>query len=568
MAIIQKLDRDVAQKIAAGEVVERPVSVVKELVENSLDAHATDIKVDLLDGGKGEIRVTDNGDGMSPEDALLCFESHATSKISHADDLENITTLGFRGEALSSIAAVARVTLKTSDGISDRGTQVRVEGQENFRRTEIAFPKGTGLTIQDLFFNLPARKKFLRSTRAELNRITRFLTDMSMAHPGVRFARSHEKRKIFDYPAVAGLKERLFQIFGKAFLESLLNLDYRDKDRRFFGFVSRPPSARMDRKRQFFFINGRLVKDPTIQAAVNQIFRNFLEKDQSAEVVVFLELPFNQVDVNVHPAKSEVRFQDSRSIFSFVYRCVEQALLRELGIKEVYPETRGQDVPAASRVQEMSQPPLIKRPAPGAVRTAPAPPLSPVQKAQGPRVLGQYLDFYIVAEDEEGILIIDQHNAHERILFDKFSEIDRKKTWPRKLALHPRLVELSPAQIMSLEENQDLLQETGFAVDFMGGQSYAIKEFPDIFSEKEAEDVYLTLLEDVGKEKLDKKRHRALATMACKSAIKAGEPLAPEKMAYLVEELFKTSNTALCPHGRPITLRLRRGEIEKALRRN
>jgi DNA mismatch repair protein MutL len=568
MAIIQKLDKDVAQKIAAGEVVERPGSVVKELVENSLDAHATDIQVDLLDGGKGEIRVTDNGDGMSPEDALLCFESHATSKICNAEDLENIATLGFRGEALSSIAAVARITLKTSDGISDRGTQVRIEGQGNYSQTEIAFPKGTGLTIQGLFFNLPARKKFLRSARAELNRITRFMTDISMAHPGVRFALSHEKRKVFDYPAVAGLKERLFQIFGKAFLESLLNFDYRDKDLRFFGFVSRPPSARMDRKRQFFFINGRLVKDPTIQAAVNQAFRNFLEKDQSAEAVVFLELPYNQVDVNVHPAKSEVRFQDSRLIFSFVYRCVEQALLKELGIKEVYPEIREQNVPADSRVQEMSQPPLMKYPDTGSVPSPAVPRFASAPKSRSPRVLGQYLDFYIVAEDEEGLLIIDQHNAHERVLFDKYLEIDREKTWPRKLALDPRLVDLSPAQVMSLEENRDLMQETGFAVDAMGGQSYAIKEFPDIFTEKEAEDVFLTLLEDVGKEKLDKKRHRALATMACKSAIKAGEPLAPEKMAYLVEELFKTSNTALCPHGRPVTLRLRRGEIEKALRRN
>ncbi len=394
------------------------------------------------------------------------------------------------------------------------------------------------------------------------------MTDISLAHPGVRFALSHEKRKVFDYPAVSGLKERLYQIFGKDFLDSLLNFDYSENDRRFFGFVSRPPSARMDRKRQFFFINGRLVKDPTIQAAVNQAFRKFLEKDQSAEAVVFLELPYDQVDVNVHPAKSEVRFQDSRSIFSFVYRCVEQALLKELGIKEVYPETREQHAAEAFRIQEMSQPPLLKHPATG---TFPSPDIHPVAstpKRRSPRVLGQYLDFYIVAEDEDGLLIIDQHNAHERVLFDKYLEIDREKDWPRKLALHPRLVELTPAQIMSLEENRDLLQETGFAVDAMGGQSYAIKEFPDIFNEDEAVDVFLTLLEDVGKEKLDKKRHRALATMACKSAIKAGEPLAPEKMAYLVEELFKTSNSALCPHGRPVTLRLRRGEIEKALRRD
>lgn len=571
MGIIQKLDREVARKIAAGEVVERPVSVVKELVENSLDAGSTDIRVELLAGGKGLIRVTDNGAGMAPDDALLCFESHATSKIAQVDDLERIATLGFRGEALSSIAAVARVTLKTSDATTDKGTLVRIEGKEQPEVLDIAFPRGTGIEVKDLFFNLPARKKFLRSERAELNRITRLLTDIALAHSNVRFALHHGERRVFDYPAVSGLKERLYQVFGKAFIEGLLSFDYTEGERRLHGFASRPPSARMDRRHQFFFINGRLVKDPTVQAALNQAYKNFLEKDQSAEAVVFLEISLSEVDVNVHPAKSEVRFQDSRAIFSFVYRCVEQALLRELGIKEVYPEKREET--AGSQVQEMHQPGLIGRPGkPG----RPSPPADwasqdsrEAWKAEisAPRVLGQYLDFYIVAEDDEGLLIIDQHNAHERVLFDRYLEIDKKREWPRKLTLHPLIVELSPAQVQSLEENRDLLEESGFRVDDMGGRSFAIKEFPDIFDEKEASDALLTLLEDVGQEKVEKKRERMLATLACKSAVKAGQPLAFEKMAYLVEELFKTSNTALCPHGRPITLRLRRSEIEKALRR-
>ncbi len=571
MGIIHKLDRDVARKIAAGEVVERPVSVVKELVENSLDAGSTDIRVELLAGGKGLIRVTDNGAGMAPDDAVLCFESHATSKIARVDDLERISTLGFRGEALSSIAAVARVTLKTSDATTDKGTMVRIEGKEQPEVSDIAFPQGTGIEVKDLFFNLPARKKFLRSERAELNRITRLLTDIALAHSNVRFALHHGERRVFDYPAVSGLKERLYQVFGKAFIEGLLSFDYTEGERRLHGFASRPPSARMDRRHQFFFINGRLVKDPTVQAALNQAYKNFLEKDQSAEAVVFLEISLSEVDVNVHPAKSEVRFQDSQAIFSFVYRCVEQALLRELGIKEVYPEKReGMD---ASRVREMRQPGLIGRPGKPGRPSPPADRASQDSRAawkgeiSAPRVLGQYLDFYIVAEDDEGLLIIDQHNAHERVLFDRYLEIDKKREWPRKLTLHPLIVELSPAQVQSLEENRDLLEESGFRVDDMGGRSFAIKEFPDIFDEKEASDALLTLLEEVGQEKVEKKRERMLATLACKSAVKAGESLAFEKMAYLVEKLFKTSNTALCPHGRPITLRLRRSEIEKALRR-
>ncbi|MGB2908784.1 MAG: DNA mismatch repair endonuclease MutL [Candidatus Aminicenantaceae bacterium] len=569
MGIIQKLDQEVARKIAAGEVVERPVSVVKELVENSLDAGATEIRVELLDGGKGLIRVTDNGGGMDRDDALLCFESHATSKIAGVDDLERISTLGFRGEALSSIAAVARVTLKTSDAQTEKGTRILIEGKERAEAADIAFPRGTSIEVKDLFFNLPARKKFLRSDRAELNRITRLLTDIALAYPSVRFALRHGERRVFDYPAVTGLKERLYQVFGKAFIEGLLSFDYTEGGRRLHGFASRPPSARLDRKHQFIFINGRLVKDPTVQAAVNQAYKNFLEKGQSAEAVVFLEIPVSEVDVNVHPAKSEVRFLDSRSIFSFVYRCVEQALLRELGIKEVYPEKS--EGPAAFHVQEMSQADLIGRPGrkrkpslPAASQTLrdEAPAESPV-----PRVLGQYLDFYIVAEDEDGILIIDQHNAHERVLFDRYLEIDKKQEWPRKMTLHPKIVELSPVQALDLEENRELLENSGFRVDEMGGRSYALKEFPDIFGEQEAVDVFLALLEDVEQEQVESKRKRMLATLACKSAVKAGESLAFEKMDYLVEELFKTSNTALCPHGRPITLRLRRYEIEKALRR-
>lgn len=574
MGIIRKLDDEVARKIAAGEVVERPVSVVKELVENALDAGADEVQVVLLEGGKGLIKVTDNGKGMGSEDAHECFESHATSKIATADDLERIGTLGFRGEALSSIAAVSRVTLRTSEGAGAQGTLVRIEGKSRKESSEIAFPKGTSVEVRDLFFNLPARKKFLRSTRAELNRITRLLTDMALAYPTIRFALSHGERVLFDFPAVAGLKERLYQIFGKDFLERTLTLDYSEGERRLHGFASRPPSARRDRKHQFLFINGRLVKDPTVQAALNQAYKNFLEKDQSPEAVLLLEVPFAEIDVNVHPAKSEVRFQDNRTVFSFVYRCLEQALLREMGIKQVYPEPADQHTPAPSGVKEMSQAKLIGGPPPQASFPArPRPPEPeteplPPGESRAPRVLGQYLDMYIVAEDEEGILIIDQHNAHERILYDQFVDVDRKKQWPRTLPLHPLVVELTPGQVLSLEENLALLEESGFRVDAMGGQSYALKEYPDIFGEGEALDVLQSLLEEVGQEPIDKKRHSMLSTLACKSAVKAGEVLDPERMAYLVEELFKTSNSALCPHGRPITLRLRRGEIDKALGRH
>lgn len=567
MSRIKKLPEEISRKIAAGEVIERPSSVVKELVENSLDAGATDIRVELLMGGKGLIRVTDNGHGMSLVDARLCFESHSTSKISREEDLDRITTLGFRGEALPSIAAVSRVVLKTAEPESSQGTLLEKEGIEVLKEADIAFPPGTSLEVKDLFFNLPARKKFLRSERAELSRIVKYLTYAALTRPGVRFTLTHGTRKVFDYPPVSQLKERIFQIYGKTLLEGLLEIDHQEGEHSLHGFASRPPTGRGDKKLQLFFVNDRPVRDNTLQAALNQAYKPFLEKNQFAAAFLFLNLPFSEVDVNVHPAKTEVRFRDARSVFSFVYRNIEQALLKAMGVKEVYPESQ-QQAPPPPVVAEELRPALGKE----FVESQRYPPelfTFPVrEKTAGPQVLGQYLKFYIIAADKEGILIIDQHNAHERVLFEQYTALDQEQAWPRKLALHPPLLELSPDQVVSLEENRMLLEEAGFQVDAMGGASYALKEYPDILSEKEAQGVFLALLEDVGQEKIDKKKHRLLATMACKTAIKAGEELALSKMAYLVEELFKTSNPALCPHGRPIIVRISQKEIEKGLGRH
>lgn len=563
---IIKLPSDVAHKIAAGEVIERPASVVKELVENSLDAGAGDIRVELQAGGKGSIRVTDNGSGMNRGDAALCFESHATSKIRTEDDLENISTLGFRGEALASIAAVSRVTMATSDAADNIGIRIVREGDELIQESEIAFPRGTSLEVKDLFFNVPARKKFLRSERAELSRIVKYLTNTALAYPEVRFSLTHGTREVFNYPGVKSLKERIFQVYGKTVLDKLLAVDHKAGEHHLYGFASCPPAARMDRKYQLFFVNNRPVKDPTLQAALNQVYRGFLEKNQFAEAFLFLKIPAAEVDVNVHPTKAEIRFSDSRAIFKFIHRALEQALLKEMGLKEVYP--LAQDIPEEeSQIREDIQPPLVDQVPAFKTYGGQLFPFQDKKDATGPRVLGQYQDLYIVAVDAEGLLIIDQHNAHERVLFDRFRELDAAHPWPRKLALHPLLLELSPAQMLSLEENQELLTAAGFSGDSMGGQTFALKEYPDIFQEPEAGEIFLALLDDVGREKIDQKKHRLLATMACKAAVKAGESLSNERMEYLVEELFKTENATMCPHGRPIIVRLSRSEIEKGLKR-
>jgi len=563
---IIKLAADVAQKIAAGEVIERPASVVKELVENSLDAAADNIRIELTAGGKGSIRVMDNGSGMSRDDAALCFESHATSKVRTEEDLEHISTLGFRGEALASIAAVSRVTLTTASAGDNIGIRMIREGGELIQEAEIAFPMGTSLEIKDLFFNVPARKKFLRSERAELSRVVKYLTNAALAYPKVRFALIHGARKVFDYPGVNSLKERIFQVYGKTVLDKLLAVDHKDGELYLYGFASCPPTARMDRKYQLFFVNNRPVKDSTLQAALNQAYRGFLEKNQFAEAFLFLEIPAGKVDVNVHPTKAEIRFSDSRTIFKFIYRSLEQALLKEMGLKEVYPESH-ELPPGESEVKEEMQPPLMDQSSAFKTYGGKLFPFPEKQDVSGPQVLGQYQDLYIVAVDAEGLLIIDQHNAHERVLFDRFQELDASHPWPRKLALHPLLFELNPAQMISLEENLALLEAAGFSGDSMGGQTFALKEYPDIFQEAEAGEIFLALLDDVGREKIEQKKHRLLATIACKAAVKAGEPLSNERMEYLVEELFKSENAAMCPHGRPIIVRLSRSEIEKGLKR-
>lgn len=564
MSRIFILPPEISQKIAAGEVIERPFSVVKELVENALDAEASQIKVELVEGGKRCIRVIDDGQGMSRADAEICFERHSTSKITDAADLDGIATLGFRGEALPSISAVSCVVLETADGGGGSGTLIRREADRTLEVREAAFPRGTRVEVNELFFNLPARRKFLKSARAELQLIARYLSHAALAFPGVRFSLHHGNRSVFDYPAVGGLKERLYQVYGKSVLDRLLEVDCAEDGLRIAGFASQPPAGRRDRKQQLFFVNKRLVRDKTLLAALNQAYRDFLEKETHPEAYLFLDVSFQEVDVNVHPAKTEVRFKNTRRIFQFVRICLEQTVLRGMGIKKVYPHPPKER--PGTGVQEHPPPLPIRPPSPepeipGALFE------SELRAEEGPVLLGQYQSTYIVAADEDGLLIIDQHNAHERVLYEKYKEIARSREWPRRLSLLPQLVELSASQVLSLEDNRSLLEESGFRVEDMGGRSFAIKEYPDIFRETEAKDILLTLLEEVGGEKVQDKQNRVLATMACRTAVKAGQPLSQEKMRYLLREWRRTTNPSLCPHGRPITIRIPRGDIERGLKR-
>jgi DNA mismatch repair protein MutL len=580
MKRIHLLPDDVAQKIAAGEVIERPVSVVKELVENSLDAGATEVRVELVDGGKRLIKVQDDGSGMGREDAALCFRRHSTSKLATEEDLERIATLGFRGEALASIAAVSRLTLRTQDGADDRGTMIEREGERLVAVTDIAFPRGTSVEVRDLFFNLPARQKFLRSGPSELGPVAKYVAQAALAAPGVRFTLVHGAREVIACPPVMTLRERVFQLFGKKMVDGLMDVAAKEGGGRIEGLASRPLGGRPDKTVQHFFVNGRPVKDRILMAALSQAYTGFLERGRSPEAFLFVSLPYADVDVNVHPAKAEVRFKDTQLVFRLVLRAVAEGAARVHTIKEVLPSAG--DKGQAGRIAEEGvawaspglgfapvaadrlAPGAAARPGIGAERIATS---TGPQTAKGPLVLGQYENMYIVAAGEEGLLVIDQHNAHERVLFEKYREIDREKIWPRKMLLIPPILELSPSAVAGLETNVALFEDLGFRVEAMGGRSYALKEYPDLFKPEQAVDIFLGLLEEAGQKAAEDRHEHMLATLACKTAVKAGEPLNREKMGYLVEELFKTAQPALCPHGRPIVVRVEKSVIDKGLGR-
>ncbi|MBN2200281.1 MAG: DNA mismatch repair endonuclease MutL [Candidatus Aminicenantes bacterium] len=570
MKTVILLPPDVSRKIAAGEVIERPFSVVKELVENSLDAGADSISIELERGGKSLIRVSDDGCGLSREDAVLSFERHSTSKLRTEDDLERIATLGFRGEALPSIAAVSVLTMKTADGSEAAGTIVvrRPDAAPEIR--DAAHPRGTSVEVRDLFFNLPARRKFLRSEASELNQIVRFVRTAALAHPEVGFVLSHGRREILRWPPAGSPRDRLFQALGGDAADRLIEVDFTEGESRLTGFVSRPPLGRGDRSEQHFFVNRRPVKDRLLTAALNQAFRGLLEKNLHPEAFLFLSHPLHEVDVNVHPAKAEIRFLDSQTVFRLVVRAIESAAAAAGGVKRLEIPSSGAETESGPASFRQTRPPIASSRGAGVREPDSSGALFPEAPGDSPRrrrVLGQFLETYIIAADEEGLQIIDQHNAHERILFERFKEIRASGSLPRRQALIPILFDLPPDRALRVEENAALIEETGFRVEPMGGRTFSLREFPDVMAVEEALRVFQSLLEELGEGSADEKQDRVLALLACRAAIKAGQPLTMEKMEVLVEELFRLPQHALCPHRRPLLVRIDRSEIEKGMKR-
>jgi len=681
MGRIHVLSEIVANKIAAGEVVERPASVVKEMLENSLDAGATRIKISVEAGGKKLIQITDNGCGMVRDDAMLAFERHATSKIKNAEDLLSVATLGFRGEALPSIASVSRLRLETRAAEEESGTIVEINGGKIARVEEAGLPLGTSITVRDLFFNTPARKKFLKAESTELSHIASLVTHYALAHPEKHFELHSATNAMLVAPPVAGYSERVYQVFGKETLDQLIPVAARvalervglpqpppwrreaeedgeaEKDpgeMRVHGFVSKPEIQKLKRNSIFVFVNGRLIRDRLIQHALTEAYRNIIPPSVYPVVLLFLELPAAEVDVNVHPSKTEVRFRQQSVMHDFVRDSVRAALMKARPVPQFVTEMRAHATasqaltPGALTPGAPSWDPALGEGSEGNASNSPRlaedarhgaptdplrasgfalqaptlPPLSarlqfeggiaveanaaiPVARgleslplARGPepvpdhgcapalevdgdeptlsslgtlKPLGQVRNSFILAVNEDGLWIIDQHVAHERVLFERVLKQRAAQKVESQRLLMPIVLELSPAQQAVFTEISDELTHNGFDAEPFGARSVAVKMAPAGIEAAAVEHMLHELLDQFSREdqslNLEKIRARIAASIACHAAIKVNMPLEQNKMEWLLAELAKTDHPMSCPHGRPVVLRYSVRDIQKAFKR-
>ena len=592
MPRIHRLPLHLANQIAAGEVVERPASVVKELIENALDAGARRIAIAIELGGKKSLRVEDDGEGMDADDARLAIERHATSKIAGADDLAAIRTLGFRGEALPSIASVSHFTLRTRARGSTTGTEIRVNGGTVSSEREVGAPEGTSIDVENLFYNLPARRKFLKSDAAEASQISRLVTQMALGYPEVGFSLTSGGRRLLECPPAVGLRERFFQLFGER--ADLIEVRKEAAGLTIHGYVAALRDEGPVRGTQNVFVNRRIVKDRTIAHAITEAYSVATIKERSPEVHLFVQIPPERVDVNVHPTKAEVRFLEQSLVHEVLRRALGDALGQgrapELQFTPFAPgpdEPRPMSIPgvlAGATVGsrwELGASASFGGPAPssvsGAAWTAGGLPPGMVAGTPGaagirPMIpLGQFRDTFIIAIDDEGVAIIDQHVAHERVLFERVMETLTAGRLESQRLLTPIVIEMSPAQRQALAAHAATLDRFGLEIEEFGGDSLRLSAVPAILEPAECEAAVRALAEDL--EGLDRGSRvedalrRIAATMACHAAVNANYPLTMEKMRFILEELRRTAYSSVCPHGRPVALRLSRREIEKNFQR-
>ena len=571
-------------QIAAGEVVERPASVVKELIENAIDAGARTIDVILENGGKKRIEVRDDGCGMSQDDAVLAIERHATSKIREFDDLSRVRTLGFRGEALPSIASVSRFTLTTFDGASEHAVEIDIDPLTASRVTRpAARDRGTTISVRELFENVPARRKFLRSSDAEFRSIVTVVSSYALPLPSLAFRLEHNGRVVLDLAPAMSTRDRVAQVIGSEAGEHLVDFECTIGQTRASGFVTR--GLRFgSRRNQYFFVNGRLVKDRVLTHAATRATDAFDFEGHPA-VVLFLDIAPELVDVNVHPAKTEVRFHDSSQVHVAVEQAVKQALggaeegsalltdsvfspqSTDLFVPQRFdaPPPRTEFTPLFQE-RALIQPPVQR----AAVAVEPEPEFEPQLGDLQGRVIGQYRLSYVLLDTPGGLRLVDQHVAHERVLYDRYLARIEAHTPATQHLLTPILYESGAAESAVLESHLEELRAVGFDIERFSGNSFAISAVPAELVQKDV-DAFLRKLIDASLDEkgshLTRVREKVCASLACQAAIKVHHPLGGEEMARLVAELLESSNPYACPHGRPIIVDIKHLDIERHFHR-
>ncbi len=590
--IIHILDENTANKISAGEVVERPASVIKELVENSLDAQATTIEIEIRDGGTSFIRVTDNGIGMSSQDAQLAILRHATSKIKSVDDLTHIQSLGFRGEALPSIAAVSKFCLISRDKFSNFAAMIKVEGGIIIEKEESGSQIGTTITVEDIFYNTPARRKFLKSVATESSNIHNITTKLALSHPEVSFKLINNQRLVLSTPGNKSLSDTITALYGHQFENDILNISFELDNIFISGFVGKPTSLKSSRAWQTFIVNSRVVQSRLIAKAVDNAYHSLLPSSGYPLIVLNINIPANSIDVNVHPQKAEVKFSDDKKIFQAVYHAVVNSLQQHKSLPAVSTNVQFNQMKPTTNNYLMSQQPGKKTFSQVHEEILPFSQVLVQKQIQDQTYpintsgetlayntdhdsssfslypVGQLDDLYIIALGTDGLYIIDQHAAHERILFDKLSSYTTRI--PVQQILIPLIIEFTNDEISLINEYNELFYQLGLTLEPAGPNTMRLTEKPADIIENEIkkyiQDI-LILIQDHHKPGANELRLSALQMAACRSAIKAGETLNIRQMQVLLNELCATTLPYSCPHGRPAIIRFSSPELAKMFKR-
>jgi len=593
--LIHILPTNLVNKISAGEVIERPSSVVKELLENAIDASSTEISIFVKNGGKRVIKIIDNGIGMNETDAPLSLERHATSKIKEEKDLNFINTLGFRGEALPSIAAVSQLTLKTRSKEDESGTRLEIDGGKVINISKVGMPIGTEIEVRNLFYNTPARFKFLRSVSTELNNINDIIIRLSLPNPSISFHFFHNDREIIFFQKSENILNRIGTIFGNEFVEGLLPIKSEAEGIVLKGFISKPNFSRSSRIDQYIFVNGRSIRDKTIYHAIMEGYKSIIAKDKYPAIFLFLEIDPSQIDVNIHPTKAEIKFAKPHKIHSLISKAISDTLGKGDLIKSFINKT--EFISSTKSIPEKDESELFQKISLGDSKDNISEildqyfPLEPEESLgiEEPevsfgkdnalsyipfldlRVLGQVKNSFILAESKESLVFVDQHAAHERILYSKFKkQISANKLEIQSLLL-PLTIELSFRDKSLIENFKENLLAFGFETDDFGPNTIIIKTIPLLLSEQNAKSVILDLIDKLnsyGRDvNLQKFEETMLKSLACHSAVKANQKLEVEEIKHLLIEMEKIKFSDFCPHGRPAIFEIQFTEIEKRFSR-